>query len=140
VLLCCIYWTYELCSLTCTIVCFSVGCYSDVIASYTTGCTSLLSVEYSQSNTLVCVGVTWSYEHHISGQDEIVCAWKSSAVCKLVVYVWMYVIIYVCMFFFSWYLMQNIISSMILKCYIILGSSYSWRTTAYNDVSKVFIS
>lgn len=36
----------------------SVACYSDVIASYTTGCTSLLSVEYSQSNTLVCVGVT----------------------------------------------------------------------------------
>jgi hypothetical protein len=61
VLRCCIYWTYDLCLLTCNIVCFSVGCYSDVIASYTTGCTSLLSVEYSQSNTLVCVGVTWSF-------------------------------------------------------------------------------
>jgi hypothetical protein len=47
-----------LCSLICNMVCFSVSHSSDVIASYTTGCSSLLSVQYSQSNTLVCVGVT----------------------------------------------------------------------------------
>ncbi|KDR11498.1 TAF5-like RNA polymerase II p300/CBP-associated factor-associated factor 65 kDa subunit 5L [Zootermopsis nevadensis] len=36
----------------------SVSHSSDAIASYTTGCSSLLSVQYSHSNTLVCVGVT----------------------------------------------------------------------------------
>lgn len=36
----------------------SVSYSSDLIAAYTTECISLLSVQYSQSNTLVCVGVT----------------------------------------------------------------------------------
>ncbi|PSN32020.1 TAF5-like RNA polymerase II p300/CBP-associated factor-associated factor 65 kDa subunit 5L [Blattella germanica] len=30
----------------------------DVVASYTTGCSSLLSLQYSHTNTLVCVGVS----------------------------------------------------------------------------------
>ena len=97
--LCCTCWTCNLCPLTCHMMCFSVGCNSDLIASYTTGCSSLLSVEYSQSNTLVCVGVTWSYEHQVNEQDEIVHTCKSSAVYKS----WQFMD--VCMYFFSLYFM-----------------------------------
>jgi hypothetical protein len=96
IVLWCIYWTYDLCLLTCNIVCFSVGCYSDVIASYTTGCTSLLSVEYSQSNTLVSVGVTWRFMNMLMGkmklymhENHLLCI----KVCSVCMYLCMHVLL-----------------------------------------------
>lgn len=86
----------------------------------------------------------WSHmkfhEHHVNGQDEIVCAWKSTLYIKAGG-VCMYLFMYAC--FYSIGILCRI-SAMILICSSILGSSYHtlynlWITTGCNYAIKVCI-